>query len=291
MANNNRTLGVQLFTIPKLVDKDFKGTLELLREIGYQEVEFFGPYPFSAEATKKEWAGFKGMLGLENDAFYGFTVAETAQLLKDNELTAPSMHTDLRTLRDGLEKMLDEVAKLQPKYLVLPAINEGRNSLDDYKKLAEEFNQFGEQMAKYDMQFVYHNHGYEHIEMDDEIPMHFLLKNTNPDYVQFELDIFWMQAAGANPIEFLKNYPNQYKLLHIKDASEPFRFSGDGSTPDQWMAGFPKMADPGDGVFDIKGIIEAAIAAGVDHFLLERDLAPDPEGTLRNSYANLRSMD
>ncbi|GMN06711.1 sugar phosphate isomerase/epimerase [Croceitalea sp. MTPC5] len=285
-----RKLGVQLFTIPKMIDVDLKGTLSLIGELGYQEVEFFGPYPFSTLSAKQDWNQIKPMLGIRNDAFYGFTIEEVSQMLKDNGLTVPSMHTDFDTLRKRLDSMLDEVAKLDTKYLVLPAIQEEKNTLDHYKRFVDEFNLFGEKMAKYDMQFVYHNHGYEHMVLDGEVPMDFLLKNTNPDHVKFELDIFWMQAAGADPISYLKAYPNSYRLLHLKDASKEFRFSGDGQTPDQWMAGFPFMSDPGDGVYDIKGIIAQAEASGVEHYFLERDLAPNPEETLKNSYKNLKKF-
>lgn len=283
-------IGVQLFTIPNLVDQDLKGTLQLLGEIGYKEVEFFGPYPFSADETKQQWEQLKQQLGLKNNAFYGYTTQETAAMLKDYGLTAPSFHADLITMRTGMTKMLDELSAFDAKYVVIPVLMDGRNNLDDYKELAAEFNSFGEQMSKYGMKFVYHNHGYEHIEMDGEIPMNYLIENTDPAYVQFELDIFWMQAAGASPVKFISSYPDRYKLLHLKDASESFRFAGDGGTPDQWMAGFPKMSDPGDGVYDIAAIIEQAKLAGVQHYFLERDLAPDPINTLKNSYTNLSKM-
>ena len=280
--------GVQLFTIPGMVDKDFRETLKTIHEIGYKEVEFFGPYPFSADETKEQWAPMKSMLGLKNDAFYGFTVQETAQMLKDFNLTAPSLHADITSMRKGMAKMLDGASVLNPKYLVIPALIEGRSNLDDYKKLAEEFNRFGEQMSSYNMKFVYHNHGYEHIEMDGQIPMDFLLQHTDPNFVQFELDIFWMRAAGADPVEFLKKYPNRFMMLHLKDASESFRFSGDGGSPDQWMAGFSKMSDPGDGVLNVKEIMQTAIKSGARHLFLERDLAPEPLKTLKNSFKNLK---
>jgi len=286
----NINLGVQLFTLPKLVDTDLKGTLSLIAELGYQEVEFFGPYDFSSQLAKDSWNQIKPMLGIQQDAFYGFEIDEVVKMLNDYGLTTPSMHTDLDTLRNGLKKMLDEVSKLNTKYLVLPAIQEAKNSLDHYKRFADEFNGFGEKMAKYGMQFVYHNHGYEHVEYDGQAPMDYLLQNTETDKVAFELDIFWMQAAGADPIAYLKKYPEKYKLLHLKDASEPFRFSGDGQTADQWMAGFPLMSDPGDGVYDIRAIIETAKKTSVAHYYLERDLAPNPELTLRNSYKNLKAM-
>jgi sugar phosphate isomerase/epimerase len=261
-----------------------------LSEIGYKEVEFFGPYPSSSVQTKEEFKMLQQMLNLKQHAFYGYTAKETAAMLREFGLTAPSMHVNIKSLRDNPTQLLDEIAELNPKYIVVPAIMEGRSSLDDYKKLAQEFNRFGEQAAKYDMKFLYHNHGYEHQEMSGQIPMNFLIENTNPDYVQFELDIFWMAAAGADPVAYLKKYPGRYKALHIKDASESFRFATNGDSPQEWMAGFPKMADPGTGVFDIESIIAAARKNGVDHWFLERDLAPQPEETLRNSYAYLSKV-
>ena len=217
----------------------------MLSTIGYKEVEFYGPYSFSAEETKSRWDMLKSQMGLKSNAFFGFTIGETAAMLKEFGLTAPSMHADILTMRTGMTAMLDELSKIGSKYVVIPAIFEGLDTLDGYKKQAEEFNHFGEQMSKYDMRFVYHNHGYEHAEKGGQIPMNVLLENTDTKYVQFELDIFWMSAAGADPIEYLKSYPGKYKMMHLKDAAEEFRFAGDGSTPDQWMAGFPSRRHRG----------------------------------------------
>ncbi|MEM1327617.1 MAG: sugar phosphate isomerase/epimerase [Bacteroidota bacterium] len=285
-----QAIGVQLFTIPMMIDQDFRGTLKKLSEIGYKEVEFFGPYPASSAGTKEEFKMLQQMLKLKQHAFYGYSVKDTAAMLREFGLTAPSMHVNIKSLRENPTQLLDELAELKPKYIVVPAIMEGRSNLDDYKKLAAEFNSFGEQASKYGMKFLYHNHGYEHQEMSGAIPMDFLIENTNPDYVQFELDIFWMAAAGADPIAYLKKYPGRYKALHIKDSSEKFRFAGNGDSPQEWMGGFPKMADPGSGIFDIESIIAAANKNGVDHWFLERDLAPQPEETLQNSYAYLSQL-
>ncbi len=283
-------VGIQLFTIPFLVDNDFEGTLELLGDTGYREIEFFGPYPFSSQTTKNGWARMQEMLNLKQHAFYGRTAEETAALLKANDLSSPSVHTTITTMRDGLRPFLDGMGPLAPKYAVVPALlnPEDRNSKDAYLKLADEFNALGETMKPYGMKFVYHNHGYEHVTYDGEMGLDILIKNTDAALVQFELDIFWMKAAGQNPIDYLKKYPNRFKLMHVKDSSVDFRFKGDGSTPEQWMEGFPLMSDPGDGVFDIKGIIEQGRESGVEHFFLERDLAPEPEKTIKNSYSTLR---
>jgi sugar phosphate isomerase/epimerase len=292
LSKKGKTLGVQLFTIPRMADQDLKGTLKLLSDIGYREVEFFGPYPFSAPEAIEGWKPVGEMLKMTRNAFFGYDVKEVNAMLKDFNLKTPSFHLDLYTFRKNLKGTLDALSLFGAKYVVLPVISDvnERKTLDDYKRLAAEFNHFGEQMAAYDMQFVYHNHGFEHAIMDGQIPMDFLLKNTDEKYVKFELDIFWMSAAGGDPVEYLKNYPGRYKLLHLKDASEKVRFSGDGGTPDQWFSLFPKMSDPGTGVFDIAGILKAASKSGVAHYYLEHDLTPTPEATLRNSFANLKKM-
>jgi sugar phosphate isomerase/epimerase len=287
-----RKLGVQLFTIPKMASTDLRGTLKLMSETGYKEVEFFGPYDFSAPETIENWKALAGRLGIERNSFYGHSIPEVVKMLKTYGLKSPSIHLDVVTMRKNMTQMLDAIAPLGVKYIALPSISDiaERTTLDDYKRRAEEFNHFGEQMSKYGASFVYHNHGYEHAEKDGQIPMHYLLKNTDPKFVKFEMDIFWLQAGGGNPIEFLKAYPNRYKLMHIKDASKPVRFSGDGGTPDQWIALFPLMSDPGDGVFELQKIVTQATASGVEHFFLERDLTPTPESTLKNSFKNLSKL-
>jgi sugar phosphate isomerase/epimerase len=198
----------------------------------------------------------------------------------------------MMTFRKNMKPMLDGAAELGVKYVINPALWDAeRKTLDDYKKRAEEFNQFGLQMKPYGIKFGYHNHGYEEAPKENVIPFHLLLEKTDPDLVAFEMDVFWMNASGANPLDYLKAYPGRFKLAHLKDAMEPVRFAGDGGTTDQWMALFPKMVDPGDGVFNISQVVQAGLKAGMEHFFLERDLAPDAEKTLKNSFKNLMAID
>lgn len=290
VKEKKKTLGVQLFTLPQMASEDLKGTLKLISDIGYKEVEFFGPYSFSSKETIEFWKPIAAQLGIKQNAFYGYSLTEVKKMLDDFDLKAHSVHLDLNTMRHSLAPAMEALSSLGVKFAAVPALNnqEERRTLDDFKKLADEFNALGKQMSSYGLTFVYHNHGYEHWSHEGETPMHILLKNTDPKFVAFEMDIFWMKAGGAEPVEFLKNYPGRFKLLHIKDAAEQVRFSGDGGTPDQWMALFPKMADPGTGVFDIKAILAQAVLSNAEHFFLERDLAPDPTNTLINSYAYLK---
>lgn len=286
-----RAWGIQLFSIPQMVANDFPGTLDKLQEFGYKEIEFFGPYDFSAQSTIEGWMPIAKQLGITQNAFYGYPLSEVKEMLAEHGLSSPSAHLDMATLRTNMAPAMKELSSIGVRYVVIPALREEpKNTADDYKRLADEFNSLGKQMKEFGISFVYHNHGYEHAVKDGQIPMDLLLNNTDAEVVKFELDIFWMQAAGASPIEYLKKYPGRYKLMHVKDAAEKVRFSGDGSTAEEWMALFPKMADPGAGVFNIKEIVEAGIQSGVEHFFLERDLAPDPLTTLKNSYQYLNNL-
>lgn len=187
-------------------------------------------------------------------------------LLKDLGLTTPSVHLDLATMRTNMKPALEALSSLGTKYVVIPAIS-NQEDRADFNKLTDEFNAFGKEMSNYGLTFVYHNHGYEHTPKDGRILMDTLLTQTDTSVVKFELDIFWMTAAGASPIEYLNKYPGKFKLLHLKDASGPIRFSGDGGSFDQWMPLFPKMADPGTGVFDIAGTIDAAKNLALNTFI------------------------
>lgn len=240
LKEKKKTLGVQLFTIPQMVSQDFKGTLKLISDIGYKEVEFFGPYSFSAKETIEFWKPIAAQLGIKQNAFYGYSIPDVKKMLDDFDLKAHSVHLDLITMRHNMAPAMEALASLGVKFAAIPALNnpDERKTLDDFKRLAGEFNSLGEQMAGYGLTFVYHNHGYEHWAHEGQTPMHILLRDTDPKFVTFEMDIFWMKAGGAEPLEFLKNFPGRFKLLHIKDASEAVRFSGDGGSPDQWMALF-----------------------------------------------------
>lgn len=275
-----------MFTIPSMVADDFKGTLTKLAKIGYKEIEFFGPYDFSAKETIEGWSQFAVSRGITKNAFYGYKPSEVKVLLKDLGLTTPSVHLDLLTMRTNMGSAMEALSSLGTKYVVIPLINNPADR-SDFNKLADELNGFGEQMSKYGLTVVYHNHGYEHTPMNGKTLMDTLLTQVDGDKVKFELDIFWMTAAGASPVEYLNKYPGRFKLLHLKDASEAIRFSGDGGSRDQYVSLFPKMADPGAGVLDLSAIIEAAKKSGVQHFYLERDLTPTPEETLRNSFVYL----
>lgn len=286
-----KNAGIQLFSIPKMLDEDFQAGIRMLSEMGYKEIELFGPYPFSADSAKASWAAVGSMLGFDGSGYFGLGAGRVKDIMNEYGMTIPSVHTDLDTLEQNMVQLAEAAETLGFTYVCLPAIPEEiRQNLDAYKAVADRFNAIGEEANSYGLKFAYHNHGYGLQELEGEIPLDVIFERTDANKVFFEMDIFWTAGGGANPIQYLKKYPGRYKLLHIKDMTEAVTFSGDGSTPDQWFALFPYMTSAGEGVMDLEGIVAEAKKGGVDHFLIEQDLVADPQVALKKSIDYLTEL-
>ncbi len=286
MANlkKENKLGIQLFSIPKMLSEDYLGGIKMLQKLGYKELELFGPFPFSADSAKKGWEAAGKMLGFSGSGYFGKSAKEVKKILADHGMSSPGTHSDLDTLEQNMGALAEASHILGHKYVTLPAIpDDRRKNLDDYKRIAESFNKIGAEAKKNGIRFGYHNHGYGIKPMDGQIPLEIILNNTDPNLVFFEMDIFWTTCGGADPIELLTKYPNRYKMLHLKDMKEKKQFAGDGGGMQDWMPMFSLMASAGDGVLDLKGIVKKAKEVGVEHFFVEQDMVSNPQVALKRS--------
>ena len=284
-------LGIQLFSVPLMLEQDLRGGMELLAKMGYKKIELFGPYSFSATSAQERWAALAPRLGFSGSGYFGLEASSFKDLLNDLDLSCPSAHTDLETLENHLEDMARASEVLGYEYVILPAIpEEKRVSMEDYKSMAELFNKIGKRARELNLKFAYHNHGYGLSPMEGQIPLQYLIENTDPNWVFLEMDIFWTAAGRANPIDYLEKYPGRYHLMHVKDMKELRTFSGDGGDPGQWMELFPAMCSAGDGVLDLEKIIPVAIESGVKHFMVEQDMVREPETALQISADYLKAL-
>lgn len=286
-----KNLGVQLFSLPRMLEKNFRAGIGMLAGLGYREVELYGPYHFSAESAITRWREITPQLGFKGSGFFGHTAKEIKNILKENKMRATAMHTDLDTLQNRMGRLGEAADILGVKYVGLPAIPENlRTSIDDYKRMADEFNTIGEAATKAGLKFAYHNHGYGLQEMDGKIPLQVVIENTDPKLVFLQMDLFWTVAGGADPVSYIEAYPDRYRLMHIKDMKELKRFSGDGGSPGEWMSLFPYMTSCGSGVLDLGTIIATARKNGVKHFYVEQDMVRDPQVALGQSFDYLKSL-
>lgn len=291
MPGKNK-VGLQLWSIAKNIEQDFEGSMKLVSSIGYKEVELFGPYPFSSEKDKASWNAITKMLGFSQSGYFNHSAKEFKQQLDSMGLKTPAMHVGLDTLRNNLEEAAESANILGQQYAGIAGIpEEERKTLDDYKRIADEFNVIGEKAKKLGIKFYYHNHGYGLKEMDGQVPFDIILERTDPALVFLEMDIFWTTAGGADPVKYLDTYQGRYKLVHIKDMKEKVEFAGDGGNPQQWIELFPYITDAGKGVLDLKTILAHAGKSGVEHFIVENDVITNPKVSLEQGYKYVASLD
>lgn len=212
------TTGVQIAWLTPELEKDFDLVLQRLAEIGYRHVELLGNFGRSAPQLLKSLqnAGLK----CESNLFW--------------------LHSTMTDFNAELAKQLDFAHALGLKYLValmpLPLgiqfdnpwrtdpqrLNAAleKTTLDDYKCAAELFNVLGARARSAGIQFAYHNFNYEFRSIDGLCGYDELLRLTDADLVKMELDCGWMKAAGQNPAEYLRRYPERFPLLHLKDVKD-----------------------------------------------------------------------
>jgi len=290
VTNTLGPLGVGLFTVPKALERDFDGTLAMIAGLGYQEVELYGPYPFSVSAAQEGWKQTGAALGFTGSGFFGRTAKQVRESLDRHGLASPSMHVDFETLRDRLDQVGAAAHEIGWKYVGIAAIpEERRKTLDDYRRMADELNAIGARARPMGIKVLYHNHGYGLAPMEGQIPARVLFDRLDPSVVALEMDVFWTVAGGADPVELLDTYPRLYRLMHVKDMIRQARFTRGGDQQD-WIALFPLMTTAGAGVLDLPRILGHARRNGVEHFYVEQDLAADPPAQLGASIRALRGM-
>src|ERR1051326_3527435 len=169
-----KTFGIQLWTVKNALGKDPRGVLKQLAADGYKLIESF--------------EGAKGM-------FWGMSNKEFKKYMDDLGTTIISSHCN--TSKD-FEKKADEAAAIGMKYLLNPFVPV-QKTMDDYKKIAEQFNQNGEVWKKGGIRFGYHNHDHDFNVVDGQTAMEIYLANTDPSLVDFEMDIYWVVTAGKDP--------------------------------------------------------------------------------------------
>ncbi len=267
-TGNLGKLGLQLYSVKDVIEKDVKGTLEQLAQIGYKEIE---AYP-----------GAKGhYFGMEPKAF--------AQMTKDLGLTLVSSHFgsgtregkagDWRqaTMLQNFDELAAKAAETGQQYITCSSLHESlRKTKDDLKRTAELFNQTGEKAKKAGLQFAYHNHAFEFEQVGDVMMYDFLLENTDAELVKYELDLYWVVAGGKDPVAYLEKHPNRFPLSHVKDMDKQDK---------------TKNTEVGNGSIDYQKILGVAKANGMQHYLVEQESFTRPSiESMGISYNHLAKL-
>ena len=205
-GGSSKNIGLQLYSLRSDVkDLGIKKVLEIVAKMGYKNLET---------------AGYDG-----NGKIYGMDPTELKKICDDLGMKLLSAHLG-HNMSDDINKdmawwntAIEAHSKAGMKYMVMPScpINE-RASMDDLKRyFGDYFYQIGLASAGAGIQFGYHNHAHEFKKIDGKTIYDEMIKCSSPDHVFFEMDVYWVQRGGQDPVEYLKKYPNRYNLLHIKD--------------------------------------------------------------------------
>ena len=124
-------------------------------------------------------------------------------------------------------------------------------------------------MPQAELHLAVHNHFHVFKSFDGVTGFEVLMKETDPKFVNFELDCFWAVFAGHDPVRLFERYPGRFPLLHIKDMQPGHKPSVDT------VEGQP-FTEVGRGVIDWKRIFAAAPQGGVKHYFVEQDLCDRP---------------
>lgn len=205
----NKEIYLQLYSVRDDIKKDFKGTVASVAKMGFTGIEAAGYgdgqfYGLSPEDFKKEIES-TGMKVLSS---------HLNKRLNDNIAT-----TDWEEIWQWWDVAIDAHKRAGMKYMIVPSMPRLK-SLVDLKAYCDYYNKIGEKCNQAGMRFGYHNHDFEFVKVENELMYDFMLKNTDPEKVFFQMDVYWVVKGGYSPVDYFQNYPGRFEVLHIKDNKE-----------------------------------------------------------------------
>jgi sugar phosphate isomerase/epimerase len=240
----NDRIGLELYSLRDYLKTDVKGTLAYAKSLGITEVEVAGTYGMKTEDFKVE--------------------------LDKAGLKPYSTLLDFNLFKDSIQKVVATCKALGIKYAGCAWIPHVSNKFgkDDADKAIMVFNKAGEALAKEGIKFYYHCHGYEFKPTAEGTLFDYIVKQTNPDNVGFECDVYWAFHGGQDPALLLKKHKGRFVALHIKDMKN-------GQETGELSGGTPLTSDVaiGTGQLDFKKILRAAIQTGVKFYYIEDENA------------------
>lgn len=287
----SRDIGIQLYTMAQPLSDDFPGTIKKLAAFGYKNLEFAGPYYFSPEEEIKN-NPLVTFMGLSGYGYHGHTPKEIRKMLDDLGLVSTSAHISDNSLKYSIDEAIEAANIIGQKYILSPAFM--GQTPDEYKAAAELYNGFGERCKAGGIRYGYHTHNGEFAVYKGQSLFDILVKETDPELVCFELDLFWAAVAGVDVVTLIRQYPGRVKLLHIKDIDKPMEEPYTTFDPsvgmDMLMQLMKRQCIIGEGAIDFKSILGQVDDAGIEQLFIESDFPPEPLKYAEQSASNLKKI-
>lgn len=246
------TVAAQLYTLREFIKtpEDIENTLKRVKEIGYNAVQLSGMGPIEPQRLKEIADGL------------GLAICAT--------------HNSYERIMEDTENVIKEHKLWGCEYVGLGGLpKENRTSKEGYITFAKKFSQIGKIYKENGLQLIYHNHNFEFEKFDGVTGMEILLKESDPETFGFEIDTYWVQAGGADPVEWIKKVSGRMAVVHLKD-----------------MAILDKQqifAEIGQGNMNWTAILKACEDTQVKWYAVEQDKClRDPFESLRISFEYLK---
>lgn len=231
--------GMVSYTYRNSFQKDMAATLDTLQQLGIKDMEFSN--------------------------LFGKSATEIKALLDERGMCCSSFGVSYPDLVEKTREVGQHAKALGAQFVRVAWIpHDAPFDLKAAKKAVDDFNAAGKILKKeFGLTFCYHNHGYEFYPYENETFMDYLIKQTTPEYVSFEIDILWTFFPGVNPAKLIEKYPKRFKLLHLKDLKKGIKGDMSGKTATENDIAL------GDGQLDLPAILKAARKAGIRHYYIE----------------------
>jgi sugar phosphate isomerase/epimerase len=252
-------IGLQLYSLREQFGKDVSGTLDEVKSFGIKYAELAGTY------------------GLTPEKFHAELTARGIKPI--------SAHFGYERYRDDAEGVAAEAKALGLEYAGCAWIpHTGDFDEKTCRDAIAVFNKAGEVMAKHGLKFFYHVHGFEFQPFGQGTLLDLLFQETNPKYVNYEMDIFWIVFPGQDPVKLLEKYSKRWQLMHLKDMRK-------GTQTGALTGGTDVKNDAalGQGLMDLPSILRAAKKVGVKWYFIE-DESPWSEKQIPQSLQYLEQV-
>lgn len=252
-------IGVQSYTYRNSFPTGVAATLDTIKALGITEME--GPNPKNA------------------------TPEEFKRMLDERGITMPSLGADYGAITKDPEQFIKLAKTFGCKYIMVAWIPHGKTfTIDDAKKAAEDFNRVGKVLAENGITICYHDHGYEFGPYEDGTLFDYIVKNTDPKFVSFEMDMLWTFHGGGDPVKLLYKYKDRWKLMHLKDIRRGISNDLTGGTDTRNDVAL------GTGQIDVPKVLKAAKAIGIKHYFIE-DESPNHAAQIPVTIAYIKSLE
>lgn len=237
-------MGYQLYSIRDEMAKDPIATLKALKAMGYEDFETYG-------------------YETETDQFYGYSSSDFKNILEDLGLScssghfgfSPFLHAKEDVLRKFVDRCIFGAKALNMAYVTWPWLAPELRTIDNFKIMAQKLNLIGEQVNAAGLGFAYHNHGFEFEDHNGENGFDIILKDTDPNVVKFQIDMYWvMHSSNFTPMELINKQPKRFVMWHIKDMDKVSR----------------DYTELGNGSIDYLSLLPDPKVSGLEYFFLEQ---------------------